>query len=125
MIEDNKKIITVTFALSSMLLGFVISLLMGVFAAHFAVVARLESSPGFSNGIPVVVGLVTFLFLQFNPRTVEFLDGVIAEMKKVVWPTRKDTWLMTIVVVITLILSGIVVGLYDLFWAKVIEWLVK
>jgi preprotein translocase subunit SecE len=127
MIEEtnNKKIITVTFALSCVLLGFVVSLLMGVLAAHVAVFARAESDPTLSNGIPVVVGLAVFLFLQFNTATVDFLDGVVVEMKKVVWPSRKDTWLMTIVVVITLILSGIVVGLYDMFWAKVIEMLVK
>ncbi|MBK9293077.1 MAG: preprotein translocase subunit SecE [Oligoflexia bacterium] len=125
MTEDNKKIITVTYALSCVLLGFVVSLLMSLLATHFAFFARLETQTVFSNGVPVVVGLATFLFLQFNPTTVDFLDGVIGELKKVVWPTKKDTWLMTIVVVITLILSGVLVGLYDLFWAKVIELVVK
>ena len=125
MTEDNKKFITVTFALASILLGFVISLLMGVLAGSFAIIARVESSPELSNGIPVVIALAVFLFLQFNAKTVDFIDGVIVEMKKVVWPSKKDTWLMTIVVVITLILSGIVVGLYDMFWAKVITLLVK
>ena len=125
MTEDNKKFITVTFALFSILLGFVISLLMGVLAGSFAAIARVQSSPELSNGIPVVIAFAVFLLLQFNTKSVDFIDGVISEMKKVVWPTKKDTWLMTVVVVITLILSGIVVGLYDMFWAKVITLLVK
>lgn len=125
MTEDNKKIITVTYALSCVLFGFVISLIMGLLAGHFAFFARLESQTLFSNGVPVVIALGTFLFLQFNSKTVDFLDGVIGELKKVVWPTKKQTWISTVIVVITLILSGILVGLYDLFWAKVIELVVK
>lgn len=125
MTDENKKIITVTYALGCMLLALVISLIMGLLSGHFAFFARLESQPVFSNGVPVVIGLAAFLFLQFNAKTVDFLDGVITEMKKVVWPTKKDTWLMTVVVVITLILSGIVVGLFDLGWAKVIALVVK
>ena len=125
MTEDNKKIITVTFALASMLLGFVVNLLMAMLAGSFAIVAKVQSNPELSNGLPVVIALATFLFLQFNPKTVDYIDGVVVEMKKVVWPNKKETWLMTVVVVITLILSGIVVGLYDMFWAKVITLLVK
>lgn len=125
MLESNKKVITVSLVLASVLLAFVFSLLMETMAASFSIVARAQSSPELSNGIPVLIGVVTFAILQFNAKTVDFLDGVVSEVKKVVWPTKKDTWLMTVVVVITLILAGIIVGLYDMFWARIIGMIVK
>ncbi len=125
MMEDNKKIITVSLVLTGVLLAFVVSLLMETLAASFSLVARAQSSPELANGIPVVIGILTFAILQFNAKTVDFLDGVVSEVKKVVWPTKKDTWLMTVVVVITLILAGVIVGLYDMFWARIIGMIVK
>ena len=42
------------------------------------------------------------------PRTVNFLGEVWAELKKVHWPTRKETYAATVVVlVVTVIVSGI------------------
>ena len=52
-------------------------------------------------------------------------DGVVGELMKVVWPSRKDTGLMTVVVVICLIISGVVVGVYDTVWAFVINKIIK
>lgn len=122
---NNKKVITVALVMSCALLALVVGLLMETMAASFSVVARAQANPELANGIPVAVGILVFLFLQFNTKTVDFLDGVVTEVKKVVWPTKKDAWLMTVVVVITLILSGVIVGLYDMFWAKVIGMIVK
>lgn len=123
--DDNKKFVTVSFVLASALLALTCNLLMELLAANFAFLARVESNAELANGIPVAIGIITFVILQFNKKTVEFMDGVIAELRKVVWPSRKDTGLMTVVVSITLIISGIIVGLYDSFWAYLIKFFVK
>lgn len=125
MTQDNKKIITVTFVLTGILVGFTVNLLLGFLASHFSMFARVESSTELSNGIPVVAGLLIFGILQFTPKVVNFVDGVVDELKKVVWPSRKDTGLMTVVVTVTLIISGVIVGVYDSIWAFVINRLIK
>ncbi len=125
MIEDNKKIITVSFVLLGALLVLTVHLLLGLLAGNFGWASRIESNDLLSTGIPVGLGFIVFMALQFNRVTVDFTDGVVNELKKVVWPSRKDTGLMTVVVVITLIISGIVVGLYDAVWAYVINFIVK
>jgi preprotein translocase subunit SecE len=123
--EDNKKIITVSFVAVGLLVGFTVHLLLQFLAQNFSLIARVESNELLSNGIPVVLGALTFLALQLNRHTVDFTDGVVTELKKVVWPSRKDTGLMTVVVVITLIIAGVVVGMYDAVAAYLISWFVK
>ena len=125
MMEDNKRAITVSVVAVSLLVGFTIHLLLQFLAQGFTIAARIESNEIFSNGVPVLVGAALFAFLQFNKTTYNFMDGVVNELNKVVWPSRKDTGLMTVVVVITLIISGVVVGIYDSIWAYVISAIIK
>jgi preprotein translocase SecE subunit len=123
--EDNKKIITVSFVALSLLVGFVIHLLLLFLAQSFSFFTRIESNELLSNGIPVAVGIITFATLQWNKTVVNYSEGVVSELLKVVWPSRKDTGLMTVVVVITLIISGVVIGAYDTIWAYLINNLMK
>ena len=50
----------------------------------------------------------------------QFLREVKTEMKKVSWPTRKDTINSTSVVLITILLIAIFLGLIDLGLSKII-----
>lgn len=51
----------------------------------------------------------------------QFLKEVKTELKKVVWPTRKDTIASTTVVVIIVIIIAIFLGLVDLGLTRVIR----
>jgi preprotein translocase SecE subunit len=123
--EDNKKIITVSFVALSLLVAFVIHLLLQFLAQSFSFFTRIESNELLSNGIPVALGIITFAILQWNKTVETYSEGVVAELLKVVWPSGKDTGLMTIVVVITLVISGVVIGAYDTIWAYLINNLMK
>lgn len=65
------------------------------------------SSPGAAPGIPT------------RGRFVQFLNEVVVELKKTTWPTPKEAWRLTTVVLGVLIVIGIYVGLVDfvLSWA--------
>lgn len=47
--------------------------------------------------------------------------GMLRELKKVTWPTKKETTVYTIVVVVTVIVFALVIGVYDLFLKNLIE----
>ncbi len=123
--EDNKRAVTFSFVVFSFLVGLVIHLLLQFLAQSFAVFSRVESNEFLSNGVPVFLGALTFAVLQFNTKVVGFSDGVVAELRKVVWPSRKDTGVMTVVVVITLIISGVIVGVYDSVWAYLVNTFIR
>jgi len=47
-----------------------------------------------------------------------FLKEARAELKKVIWPTKKDLKNSTIVVISTIIIASIFIGLVDIFFTK-------
>lgn len=54
-----------------------------------------------------------------------FLKEAIAELKKVIWPTRKDLKNSTVVVISTIIIASIFIGLIDIFFTKVLTLFIK
>lgn len=58
-------------------------------------------------------------------RLQDFLKDVQGEMKKVSWPSRKDTIASTAVVIVTVILIALFLGLIDLVLSKVVGGLLK
>ncbi|HWO93256.1 MAG TPA: preprotein translocase subunit SecE [Dehalococcoidia bacterium] len=51
----------------------------------------------------------------------EWLRNIVAELRKVTWPTRQETQNLTVVVVTVAIAIGIVLGVFDFVFSWVIE----
>lgn len=54
-----------------------------------------------------------------------FINDVVAELKKVTWPTRKETIRLTTIVVAVSLIVGFYIGIIDVFLAKVLDILTK
>jgi preprotein translocase subunit SecE len=119
--KTNSKIITLSFAIGAFLTGLVVSLLIKAFAGAFAVVARASDSDIVRHGVPLLVGFGLFAVCQFNPRIVTWADEVVSEVRKVVWPSRKDTTAMTVAVVIMVFVSSAIISLFDFVSAYIIN----
>ncbi|MBL7544351.1 MAG: preprotein translocase subunit SecE [Bdellovibrionaceae bacterium] len=111
--KNNEKILTLSFAIFAGLIGFSLHLILKSFSAAFAVIARLNESDLFKHGLPVVVGFGLFLFLQFNPKILGWGRDVILEISKVVFPSRKDTTALTVVVIIFVLISSVIITVFD------------
>lgn len=111
--SDNGKIITLAFVMFGLLGAFVSRMLLTVGSEMWGVLARLHNMDIVKHGVPVAVGFTLFLFLQFKPSTHRWADEAIIEVRKVVWPSQKDTVGMTIVVCVMVIVAGIILGLFD------------
>ncbi|WP_432831964.1 preprotein translocase subunit SecE [Dactylosporangium sp. CA-092794] len=55
-------------------------------------------------------------------RLVNFIREVVAELRKVIWPTRKELGTYTLVVVVFVIVMLAIVGGLDLGFAKLVLW---
>lgn len=55
----------------------------------------------------------------------KFFSETIVELKKVVWPTRREALNLTIVVVIASVAMGAILGLFDLFFTELIDLLIR
>ncbi len=123
--KANSKILTLSFAIAAILVGLTTSLLIKAFAGAFGVVARFADSDVVRHGFPVVLGFAVFAVLQFNPRVLTWGEEVVTEIRKVVWPSRKDTTAMTIACVIMVLISSVIISSFDLISGFFINYLMK
>ena len=65
----------------------------------------------------VLLGCGIALALYRNDRLFELAGEVTNELRKVTWPSRKETRQATVVVIITVLVFAMVLGLYDAFWS--------
>jgi preprotein translocase subunit SecE len=122
---DSKKILTLSFVAAAFLVGFISSIFLELAGATFGAVARLTAQDAVRHGIPVLLGFGTFVFLQLHPRIRLWAEEVVVEIGKVVWPSRKETVAMTIVVCVMLLISGMFLGLFDFISSFVINLFLK
>jgi preprotein translocase SecE subunit len=65
----------------------------------------------------IVAGLIAF-GLWRNERIFGLASEVTNELKKVTWPTRKETSAATVVVIITVVLAAMILWFFDLIWMR-------
>ena len=121
--KTNSKILTLSFAASGALVGLTISLLIRAFSGAFGIVARLTDADLVRHGVPVLFGFAVFAILQFNPRILAWAEEVVVEVRKVVWPSRKDTVAMTIVVLVMVAISSVIITGFDGVSGYVMKWI--
>jgi preprotein translocase subunit SecE len=119
--KQNKKVLSVSFIVMAFIVAVVVDVVMESLAASFGTVARIRSIDLVSYGLPISVGFLTFLFLQFNKKVLLWGDEVVVEIRKVVWPSRRDTTAMTIVTCVMLVISGILLGVFDFVAGNLIK----
>lgn len=134
--NSNKKIITVSLLVFSAIIGFTTHLLLVILGGSIGFFAGLADSQnsavkliggGLSSlvrltdtdlvrhGLPVAIGIGLYLFLQLNAGVLSWASDVVVEIRKVVWPSQKDTTAMTIAVVVMVAISSVIISLFDLF----------
>jgi len=123
--NDNKKILTVSFVVVGLLVAFSAGMLIDTFSGSWAVIAQMANNDLIHHGLPIILGMIAFGCLQFNTKVVQFFDEVVVELRKVVWPSRKDTVAMTIVVCIMLVVSGFLLGIFDFLSSRLVNLLVQ
>ena len=69
------------------------------------------------NGVAALLALIIGVAVYRNDRVYTLAHEIASELKKVTWPTKKETQLGTIVVIVMVIVSAIILGLFDAVWA--------
>lgn len=123
--KTNSKILTLSFAIGAAIIAFTLSMLIKILAGAFNIFAQVFQSEAVRHGVPVAVGLGIFFFCQFNPRILAWGEEVITEVRKVVFPSRKDVTAMTIVVVIMVLISSGIITTFDFVSAQAMNLMLK
>lgn len=119
--KSNQSIVNAALVAAGFIAFLVTSMVFESLAGAFGPVARFHSQDIVKHGLPVAVGVITFLILFLNAKVHVFLDEAVTELRKVVWPSRKDTTAMTIVCCVMVVVAGIGFGIFDYFASYIIQ----
>jgi len=119
--KSNQNLVNFGFVLAGFIAYFISNVLLEVLAGTFGAVANFRNIEAVKHGLPVSIGLIVFLVLFLNPKIQTWGDEVVTEVRKVVWPSRKDTIAMTIVCCVMVVVAGIGLGIYDFLASQLIK----
>jgi preprotein translocase subunit SecE len=94
--------------------------------ATWAILADSVDSIPEPDGTMIAVGsgLVAFIaaVIAYRSRKIHtFVVEVCVELSKVTWPTRKETWSQTVVVLIVSAIAAVILGVYDAVWSHITD----
>ncbi|HMQ11590.1 MAG TPA: preprotein translocase subunit SecE [Oligoflexia bacterium] len=124
--SGDKKWINLSFVSLAIILAWILN-------QTFLLVARYAKlqNPLFLDVLPtsallamLVSAAGVFLYTR-QAKVQSFAFEVLQELKKVVWPTRKVAYLSTIVVVILVVISASVLGVFDWLCTSLIGLVLK
>jgi preprotein translocase subunit SecE len=65
------------------------------------------------------------LALYRHERAHDLVTDVVTELAKVTWPSRKETYASTIVVIVTSLIAAAIIGAFDFVWSFFTDLLYK
>jgi preprotein translocase SecE subunit len=77
--------------------------------------------PGVKNGLAVIGGTLSALWLKSDRARHEYFLSAIGEVRKVAWPSALDTRRMTIVVCVVVGIFSVILSVFDMVWGKVLS----
>jgi preprotein translocase subunit SecE len=111
--DNTRKILAISFVTIAIIAGYISAVAYINIAAYFQLMERYQWAVPLQNVIPILIGLVTLFVCYKVTKIREYSLEVINEVKKVIWPGRKETSSATVVVIVAVIISGLVLGLFD------------
>jgi preprotein translocase subunit SecE len=75
--------------------------------------------------LSAAIGFGVALVLYRNEKSHRLVVDVVSELSKVSWPSRKETYASTLVVIITSIIAATIIGSFDFVWSAITDLLYK
>ena len=122
---DNRKLIFSTHLAVSAVVWFMTRSLINWLSLNFYQLRKLPGLDTWREVVPVVIAVGVLIFLWKSAKVNQTLEEVVAELKKVTWPSVEDVKKSTVVVMICIILASGLRAIFDLFFGKVVGWLLN
>jgi preprotein translocase subunit SecE len=77
------------------------------------------------SALAAVISVSTTIAVYRNEHAHDLVTDVVLELSKVTWPTRKETYSWTVVVIVTSLIAAAIVGAFDFVWSYFTDLLYK
>ena len=118
----NQKIVTASFLAFGMLIWFVLGVFVEKVFEHYDLTFGMFDV--IKIAIPIFVAATVVGMLMRHEVANTFMTEVIVELRKVTWPSKKDTWAATFVVIVFVAVISLILGAIDVGWAFLVKQLI-
>ncbi len=122
---EYKKVVFSCFLISAVLGFLVFSKLLTVAVTYFDFYAYGEYVDILVRVVPIVAALGLFIGLYQNAKANAYMTEVVVELKKVVWPGKKEVYAATLVVIVAVLIASAILGLFDSLWSFLIRHIIQ
>jgi preprotein translocase subunit SecE len=119
--SQYRKWVNLSYLALAFLLAYLVFALSLNVVATWDLEARVRNVDLIIRGISLLAGLVLFVGLYRNERASTFMNEVMTEVSRVTWPSTKETSSATFIVIIMVLISGLILGALDYFWALLLK----
>ncbi len=120
--SQYQKWVNLSFLAAAILLGYIVFSMAGKVVGAYDLEVRVRNIDLILRGVAVAVGALLFLVLYRHQQANQFMNEVMAELSRVTWPTERDTRVATFMVITMVVISGVILGLLDDFWTRLLDW---
>lgn len=84
-----------------------------------------EPPPTVVTLLAAVIALTLTMVLYRHERVNRVAREVVGELAQVTWPSREETRVSTVVVIIASIIASIIIGIFDATWSWITDFIYK
>jgi len=119
--ENQRKWIVISYLGVSILFAWILHALLYKAVGAYDLEARVRNIDLIIQGSSIVLGAILFFILSKHTKINQFMGEAFSELSRVTWPTVSDTQKATVVVIIMVLFSGVVLGMFDSFWTWILK----
>jgi len=119
-VQGNQRYLIFAYLLVGFLVWITLDRIFGAvtYAADLPNPALIGSGFTLTTFISLVLAIGAGVYAYRHPRAHAFSTDVVTELRKVTWPSRKETQSSTVVVIVTTLILSVVLYLFDTVWAR-------
>ena len=117
-VEQPKRIVAIAYVLAAIALGFFLEKAASVAFAYLRVNDfEILSGWSLSTVVGFALAAVVAIAVWRIPKTQSFSLEVALELRRVTWPTLRETRAATVAVIVASAIAAVILGLFDMVWS--------
>jgi preprotein translocase subunit SecE len=122
--SQYQKWVNISFVAVAALVAFILFSFGLKVSATFDLETKVRSIENFLRIGSILVGAAVFFLMYSNPKVNTFTHEVMGELARVTWPSNKETYSATFVVIVMVLIAGVILAILDFLWVKLIQGIV-
>ena len=121
--SQHQKWVNLSYLAVAMLVGYVFFAIATKLIGTYDLESRLgvHHIELVAQGVSVAISAIVMFALWRNDQANQFMNEVMVELSRVTWPTQRETYVSTIIVIVMVVVSGAILGALDSLWTYLLK----